>query len=69
MTYSGIFVENDRVVRALTFYVVAASELGVGYGFQRAVPLDSKAELAIDQCSIAWPGRRSDTSRLRLEDG
>ncbi|HXH01995.1 MAG TPA: peptidoglycan-binding protein [Candidatus Competibacteraceae bacterium] len=47
-TYSGIVVENDRVVRALTFHEVPAQRRGIGYGSLRGIPLVPFRTLAAD---------------------
>jgi hypothetical protein len=47
-TYSGIVVENNRIVRALAFHEVPASQRGVGYGILRGIPLVPFRTLAAD---------------------
>ncbi len=46
--YSGIVVENGRVVRAFAFHEVAASKRGVGYGTSRGVAYTPFRTLAAD---------------------
>jgi peptidoglycan hydrolase-like protein with peptidoglycan-binding domain len=47
-TYSGIVIENGRVVRALAFHEVPASRRGIGYGLLRGIPLVPFRTLAAD---------------------
>jgi hypothetical protein len=46
--YSGLVVENDRVVQALAFHEVPANKRGAGYGMQRGIPLIPFRTLAAD---------------------
>lgn len=46
--YSGIVVQNGRVVRALAFHEVPRSKLGAGYGIHRGIPLTPFRTLAAD---------------------
>lgn len=46
--YSGVIVENGRVMRAFAFHEVPASRRGVGYGVQRGIPLVPFRTLAAD---------------------
>lgn len=46
--YSGIVVENDRVVQALAFHEVPANKRGIGYGVQRGIPFVPFRTLAAD---------------------
>jgi murein DD-endopeptidase MepM/ murein hydrolase activator NlpD/peptidoglycan hydrolase-like protein with peptidoglycan-binding domain/3D (Asp-Asp-Asp) domain-containing protein len=46
--YSGIVVENDRVVRVFAFHEVLASRRGIGYGLLRGIPLVPFRTLAAD---------------------
>ena len=61
--YSGIVVENDRVVRAFTFHEVPASRRGIGYGLLRGIPLVPFRTLAADightkyQVEPKWKGK------------
>jgi len=47
-TYSGIVVENNRVVRAMAFHEVDAAKRGIGYGSQRGVSYIPFRTLAAD---------------------
>jgi hypothetical protein len=47
-SYSGIVVENDRVVQALAFHEVPAKKRGIGYGVARGIPLVPFRTLAAD---------------------
>ncbi len=47
-TYSGIVVENARVVRGLAFHEIPASRRGIGYGLLRGIPLVPFRTLAAD---------------------
>jgi hypothetical protein len=60
--YSGIVVENNRVVQALAFHKVPASQRGNGYGVQHGIPLAPFRTLAADIGRMAksdpsWKGR------------
>jgi hypothetical protein len=61
--YSGIVVENDRVVRAFAFHEVPASRRGIGYGLLRGIPLVPFRTLAADighikyQVEPKWKGK------------
>jgi len=60
--YSGIVVENDRVVQALAFHEVPANKRGVGYGVQNGQPLVPFRTLAADigrtrKSEPSWKGK------------
>ena len=60
--YSGIVVENDRVVRALSFHEIPASRRGIGYGLQRGISYVPFRTLAADigvkeKHAIDWKGK------------
>lgn len=47
-SYSGLVVENGRVVQALAFHEVPANKRGIGYGVQRGIPYVPFRTLAAD---------------------
>lgn len=60
--YSGISVQDGRVVGAMTFHEVPAARRGVGYGVQRGVPYTPFRTLAADlglkaNSEPRWKGR------------
>lgn len=46
--YSGLVVENERVVKVLAFHVVSEKRKGLGYGILRGIPLAPFRTLAAD---------------------
>jgi peptidoglycan hydrolase-like protein with peptidoglycan-binding domain len=46
--YSGIIVNNNRVVEALAFYILPENRRGIGYGVLRNIPLMPFRTLAAD---------------------
>jgi 3D (Asp-Asp-Asp) domain-containing protein len=46
--YSGLVVENDRVVKAFAFREITQNEIGVGYGYDNGIPRDPFRTLAAD---------------------
>jgi len=46
--YSGIVVQNGRVVQASAFHEIPRSDLGAGYGIHRGIPLTPFRTLAAD---------------------